>query len=122
MLKSKFFLNLNQISAFTPRKINSLNSMFYFKELILRGVGYKFAVLNSTLYLRLGYSHYISVQIPAGLTAKTRKDRLVVFGHNLSLVSTFSSLIRSLRLPDSYKFKGVSFSSEPVVVKVGKQR
>lgn len=95
---------------------------FYFRELLLRGVGFKFAVLKNFLFARLGFSHYLSIQIPTTLNVKIRKDRLLVFGSNLNQVMTFSKLMRDIRPPDSYKFKGVSYAVEPVVVKVGKQR
>lgn len=120
MLKSNFLFK-NKLLSFKPTT-NQNFSNFFFRELLLRGVGFKFAILKNTLFLRLGFSHYIAVDIPTNLQVRVRKDRLVVFGSNLVCVSTFCSLIRDLRPPDSYKFKGVSFATESVVVKVGKQR
>ena len=126
MLKNKFLNTVlnTRLVFLKPNFSKSIKNsdQFFFRELLLRGVGFKFAILENSLFLRLGFSHYISLPIPISITAKARKDKLIIFGSSLQEVSSFAALVRGFRAPDSYKFKGVSYTNEPVIVKVGKQR
>jgi large subunit ribosomal protein L6 len=107
---------------FAKFKVKFDINKFYFQELKLRGVGLRALVVHQQLFLRLGYSHYIVFNIPETIFIKTKKDRLLVFGNSKVDVTTFSSKIRHLRLPDVYKSKGVSYSTELFINKLGKQR
>lgn len=94
----------------------------YFVELMLKGIGYRGFVVGNSLFLQLGFSHLLVYKFPSSLTIKCKKTKILVFGSDLNLVTQVASEIRNLRSPDSYKGKGILYSNEQLVLKVGKQR
>ncbi|MEK6733805.1 MAG: 50S ribosomal protein L6 [Pseudomonadota bacterium] len=93
------------------------------KILEINGVGYKAAVNGNILTIYLGYSHDIKYIIPSGITIKCPKPTQIdIFGFDKQLVGEVAALIRSLRKPEPYKGKGVKYSDEVIVRKVGKKK
>lgn len=131
MSKSFFLTSKSELKPVLSRlrfeaksnKVGSENMpMLYFRELRLKGIGYRCVVFGSKLFFKLGFGHYILCPIPKGLNVRSKKDRLVVFGSPLSRVSAFSSQLTKLRSPDAYKAKGISDVRFTPVTKVGKRR
>lgn len=96
------------------------------KKLNLKGVGYKvFPVENTSIkliHLKLGYSHSIYLKIPESLTVYCYKsDKIFLFGNDYNSVSSTSALIRSCKIPEPYKGKGISYSNETIKLKEGKK-
>jgi len=114
----KSFINiLNSISN------DRLRADGFVSEVMLFGVGFRFAPFNeSTLMLSLGYSHEIFLLLGGNLRFKILKQYLAIFGHNRVLTTQATAKIRSLRVPDVYKGKGVRYLNEVVVQKKGKQK
>lgn len=93
------------------------------KVLEINGVGYKAAVNGKVLTVFLGYSHDIKFIIPQGIEIKCPKPTQIdIFGYDKQLVGEVAALIRSLRKPEPYKGKGVKYSDEVIVRKVGKKK
>ncbi|MGB4192186.1 MAG: 50S ribosomal protein L6 [Rickettsiales bacterium] len=93
------------------------------KVLEINGVGYKAAVSGNILTIFLGFSHDIKFIIPKGIEIKCPKPTQIdIFGHDKQLVGEVAALIRSLRKPEPYKGKGVKYSDEVIVRKVGKKK
>ena len=93
------------------------------KILEINGVGYKAAVNDNILTMFLGYSHDIKYMIPKGIDIKCPKPTQIdIFGHDKQLVGEVAALIRGLRKPEPYKGKGVKYSDEVIVRKVGKKK
>jgi len=93
------------------------------KILEINGVGYKAAVNDNILTMFLGYSHDIKYIIPKGIDVKCPKPTQIdIFGHDKQLVGEVAALIRGLRKPEPYKGKGVKYSDEVIVRKVGKKK
>src|SRR5690554_4693089 len=116
LLKS-FISILNSVSNDRLR-INGFVS-----EVMLFGVGFRFTPFNeSTLMLSLGYSHEIFLLLGDNLRFKILKQYLAIFGHNRVLTTQTTAKIRSLRVPDIYKGKGVRYLNEVVAQKKGKQK
>lgn len=93
------------------------------KILDINGVGYKTAVKGNVLTMFLGYSHDINYIIPAGIEIKCPKPtQIEVFGYDKQQVGQVAALIRSLRKPEPYKGKGVKYSDETIIRKVGKKK
>jgi large subunit ribosomal protein L6 len=92
------------------------------RALVINGVGYRAEVQGKALILSLGYSTDFGVAIPEGLTAvvESNGQKVVVSGHDRQLVGKFASEIRSLRLPEPYKGKGIRYEDEKIRKKVGK--
>jgi large subunit ribosomal protein L6 len=91
------------------------------KKLIIEGIGFKADAKGDTLHLALGFSHPITIKIPAGLTIKTEKGAISISGANKELVGEFAARIRSLKKPEPYKGKGIHYDNEVIRRKQGKR-
>jgi large subunit ribosomal protein L6 len=94
----------------------------YEKVLEIKGVGYKAQVKGGKIIFSLGYSHPVEFVLPEGISAKTdsKQTQLTLEGIDKQLISQVAANIRDLRLPDSYKGKGVRYAGEMVKLKAGK--
>ena len=93
------------------------------RTLEINGVGYKAAVANNILTVFLGFSHNIKYLIPSGIEIKCPKPTQIdIFGFDKQQVGQVAALIRELRKPEPYKGKGVKYSDEVVIRKVGKKK
>ncbi len=106
------------------------------KNLEIIGVGYKVEQIGSGILLALGYSHQIFFHPPEGITiiAETPKRKvqadgtpnqlltgyIKVQGADKQLVGQVAAKIRSFKIPDVYKSKGIRYSDERVHIKAGK--
>lgn len=93
-----------------------------YKKLKLSGVGFRvnFIELNglSLLKLDLGFSHSVYYKIPKDiLISVTSPVKFIVSGNSSDRVSEVSSIIRKLKIPESYKGKGILYEDEEVVLK-----
>ncbi len=92
------------------------------RELEIIGVGYRAAVKGQVLELTLGYSHGVSYQLPAGVSAEVAKDgRVILTGADRVALGQCASDIRSFRPPEPYKGKGVKYAGETILRKEGKR-
>jgi large subunit ribosomal protein L6 len=92
-------------------------------NLELSGVGYRAAVQGSKLVLQLGYSHDVEYPIPQGITVKCDKPTSIsITGPSKQQVGQMAAEIRSYRVPEPYKGKGVIRVGEFVVRKEGKKK
>ena len=100
------------------------------KELDIIGIGYKAEMRGKHLTLSLGYSHPVEVQVPEGIQIKVERGTraiqnyvatLVISGIDKYQVGQIAADIRSSRVPDSYKGKGIRYAGEFVKLKVGKK-
>jgi len=91
------------------------------KALEFEGVGYKANVKGEELELNLGYSHPILMKIPAGLIVKIEKNIIKISGIDNELIGQFASEIKSKRLPEPYKGKGIKYPGEIIRRKAGKK-
>jgi large subunit ribosomal protein L6 len=94
----------------------------YQKVLEIIGVGYKAQVIGDKIVLTLGYSHPIEFQLPEGIKASVDAKQTVITltGIDKHKLGQVAANIRSLRLPDSYKGKGIRYSGEYLKLKAGK--
>lgn len=91
------------------------------RNLEIHGVGYRVALKGTDLELSLGFSHPIHYPAPEGITFEVpAPNRITVRGANKELVGQVAAEIRSKRLPDPYKQKGVRYEGEIVRKKAGK--
>jgi large subunit ribosomal protein L6 len=92
-------------------------------NLELSGVGYRASVQGSNVVLQLGYSHDVTYPIPEGIVVKCEKPTSIsITGSNKQKVGQMAAEIRSYRLPEPYKGKGVIRAGEFVVRKEGKKK
>ena len=93
------------------------------KELDIIGVGYKAQLQGTKLVLQTGYSHPVEVE-PPNKETKIEVDKtqthITITGISKQTVGDLAAYIRSVRLPEPYKGKGIKYSDERIRRKVGK--
>lgn len=93
------------------------------KKLLLVGVGYRAQADSNKLNLTLGYSHPIEYKIPDGIKIETpSQTEIVIKGIDKQKVGQVSAEIRSFRLPEPYKGKGIRYSDELIQLKETKKK
>ena len=93
----------------------------YSKKLELVGVGYRAEIKGKKLQLLLGYSHPILFLPPEGIKIETpAQTNILISGIDKQLVGQVAAKIRSFRLPEPYKGKGVKYEGEYIRRKAGK--
>lgn len=91
------------------------------KELEINGVGYRVAKQGNNLNLTLGYSHPVIFEAPAGITFDVpNQNQIIVRGIDKELVGQTAAVIRTKRLPEVYKGKGIKYADEVIRRKEGK--
>jgi large subunit ribosomal protein L6 len=93
----------------------------YARKLELVGVGYRAELKGKKLQLNLGYSHPILFAPPEGIKIETpSQTNITISGIDKQLVGQVAAKIRSFRLPEPYKGKGVKYEGEFIRRKAGK--
>jgi large subunit ribosomal protein L6 len=95
------------------------------KELELVGVGYRVNNTGQVLELSLGYTHNIYIQLPDEVKVETKTERnknplIILESVDKQLIGLICAKIRSFRMPEPYKGKGVKFVGELIRRKSGK--
>ena len=91
----------------------------------LVGVGYRATNQGQMLDLVLGYSHHVVFELPAEIKVATRQDKgqnpiITLESHDKQLIGQITAKIRSLRVPEPYKGKGIKYVGETLRRKAGK--
>lgn len=97
----------------------------YKKELELVGVGYRVTNTGQVLDLSLGYTHNIYFQLPKEVKIETKTERnknplIILEAADKQLLGQICAKIRSFRMPEPYKGKGIKFVGEEIRRKSGK--
>lgn len=93
------------------------------KELDIVGIGYRAEMKGKGMVVfTLGYSHPIEFPLPTGIEVgiDPKQTHLTVSGIDRQKVGQVAADMRSLRVPDPYKNKGVRYSDERLKKKAGK--
>ena len=91
------------------------------KELEINGVGYRVQKQGTGLNMTLGYSHTVEVEAPAGITFDVpSQTEIIVKGADKELVGQTAAVIRTKRLPEVYRGKGIKYADEVIRRKEGK--
>lgn len=90
-------------------------------RLYLKGLGFK-ANFNSsnTLILKLGYSHTINIKTNIKVNI-INSTVLICYSNNLNELTQFASLLKSYKIPEPYKGKGIFYENEIILKKHGKR-
>lgn len=101
-------------------------STVIYKKLSLVGVGYKAHLVElntgNLIHFKLGYSHSIYFKIPEKVNIKANKNsKLFVSGQDLNYITQIAALLRSYKVPEPYKGKGIVDSDETIKLKEGKK-
>lgn len=94
----------------------------YEKKLEAVGVGYRFALKGTDLVVTAGYSHPVEVKVPEGIKLEVPSNtELLVKGIDKQLIGEFAANVRKIRKPEPYKGKGIRYTDEHIIRKVGKK-
>ena len=95
----------------------------YEKTLELVGVGYRALLKDKELSLQLGFSHDIKFDIPENIKITIEKQTILkISGSDKQLVGAVTSKIKSYRLPEPYKGKGIKEVGQYILRKEGKKK
>lgn len=93
----------------------------YERALELIGVGYRATKSGQKLVLNVGYSHPVEIVPEQGIEIEVPSNtKVIVKGIDKERVGAIASNIRSVRLPEPYKGKGIRYEGEYVRRKEGK--
>ena len=95
----------------------------YVKTLEIQGVGYRSEVTGTKITLAVGFSHKVTLDIPAGVTLvqdAQNANILHISGIDAQQVGEFAGKIRAVKTPEPYKGKGIRYVGEYVRRKAGK--
>lgn len=100
-------------------------SQGYSKTLELVGVGYRVSNQGNIVEFSLGYTHPIFIQLPAEIKVETKSERnqnpiITLETADKQLLGLVCAKIRSFRMPEPYKGKGILFKGEVIRRKSGK--
>jgi len=108
------------IRALAANAVKGLDEGFK-KELEIEGIGYKAQVQGRIVTFNLGYTNQIDFPMPEGIDIKVEKQtKILVTGYDKQKVGQVAADIKTLRIPDVYKGKGIKYAGEILRKKVGK--
>ncbi len=95
------------------------------KTLELVGVGYRASNQGQILELSLGFTHNVFIQLPSEVKLETKTERnknplIILESADKQLLGQVCTKIRSFRMPEPYKGKGIKFEGEVIRRKSGK--
>ncbi len=91
------------------------------KNLEIFGVGYRAQKKGNTLVMSLGFSHEVVFPEPQGIKIEvTDQLKIKIQGIDRQLVGQVAANIRSLKMPEPYKGKGIKYNTETIRRKAGK--
>ena len=124
-------VNYKQKQAFHGLYRSLVNNMVvgvsegYTKTMELIGVGYRVSNQGNLVEFSLGYTHPIFIQLPKEVKVETKSERnqnpiITLESCDKQLLGLICAKIRSLRMPEPYKGKGILFQGEVIRRKSGK--
>lgn len=91
------------------------------KKLEINGVGYRAQKQGNKLVMNLGYSHQVEMEAPTGITFDVpNQNEVIVKGIDKELVGQVAADVRTKRLPEVYRGKGIKYDYEVIRRKEGK--
>lgn len=98
----------------------------YFKDIVIKGVGFRAALKGKILTLNLGYSHPIDFNVPDTIKITVAEDgnknpTLKIEGCDKQLVGAVAAELKHYYKPEPYKGKGVHIVGENYRRKEGKK-
>lgn len=92
------------------------------KDIEIHGVGFRASKAGQVLNLQLGFSHPINFKVPDLVQFSVDPKQTLIFLScpDRELLGITAAKIRSLRLPEPYKGKGVRYVGEQILRKAGK--
>lgn len=119
--RSKFSTHTSKVLL---EKIFRALQIPYRRKLFVTGVGFKFSLRYgkiTVLQMKLGYSHDIFIKVPSEINiACLNGTKLMLSGCSPNKIEALAAYIRSFKVPDNYKGKGIHLEHEKIRLKDGK--
>lgn len=104
-------------------KLKLKETQYKFKSILtLKGIGFKVLIKKNKLFLKLGFSHYISIKIPTKLNIYIKGNKILLISNNFIFLKQYINFIKNFKKPDSYKGKGLYINNEIIKIKEGKKK
>ena len=125
------FLKIDKSLLFRNKIDSILTGLqtFYHKKLSLLGIGFRAWCYFDrekncqVLVIKVGLSRDVLIFVPVNIIILCLKPTLVfIKGFDKQAVSSIARQIISIKVPDSYKGKGIRYENELVCIKPGKQK
>jgi large subunit ribosomal protein L6 len=102
--------------------LNNFNKGFnqnYYYKLELDGVGFRFLdITENALILKVGFSDVVKFNLdPAVFAILLSNVELLLYSSNYDLLKSTSSSIKKIKVPDTYKGKGIKYFDETIRLK-----
>ena len=95
---------------------------FFSRKLKLSGIGYKAKYEDNILYLNIGYSHIIKLNIPNDIIINIPDSTsILVQGVSKHKVGQIAFSIKEKRIPEIYKGNGIKYDKEIIKLKSPKK-
>lgn len=92
------------------------------KQLEVTGTGYSVKQNGEDLEIKVGFSHPVLFKKVEGIKFKVEGNKkIVVSGSDKQKVGEIANKIRSIKIPDIYKGKGIKYVGEILRIKPGKK-
>lgn len=110
------------ISSLYEQKLQGV-SRGYFTYLRLFGVGYRVFLVKDILTFKLGFSHFVKIQIPASIRVFLPEPTLICFyGLDKNQVTQIAAKVQQIKPPSPYKGKGIRVLDAKIKLKIGKKK
>jgi large subunit ribosomal protein L6 len=128
--KDSLSLNLSSRSKHFPCSFRLFQKVLvgihlgFVLRLAFIGVGFRVEEINDGfLKLKLGFSHFVFIRIPSYIkVVAPKKTLLVLKSMDDHLLNEFALRVRSFKLPDVYKGKGITLKNQILILKEGKKK
>nr|BBC77677.1 ribosomal protein L6 [Nitzschia sp. NIES-3576] len=95
----------------------------FFLVLILKGIGYRAFIEKNKIILNLGYTHSIKIDIPENISINIEQNiKIQLSSIDKEKLGAFAAQIRSYRIPELYKGKGILYENEKILLKTVKTK
>ena len=95
----------------------------FFTYLKITGVGYRVFLTDNILTFKLGFSHFVKVQVPESVRVFLPEPTLVCFyGVDKNQVTQVAAKVQQLKPPSPYKGKGIRRLNTSLRLKPGKKK
>jgi len=127
-LRNNRLLNLKVSLLYVYVRALLLSATVGFRSALrVRGVGYRFGLYPTKIFIQAGYSHLLLKSLPffnmfQSMLINKKATLLAMKSHDLETIGTFFSMLRNLRKPDVYKGKGIRYQKELMIRKEGKKK
>lgn len=83
----------------------------FYVNMYLQGVGYRVWSYKKKLLFKIGYNHLIKFELPSTMQVYSKKYRFLLFGIHKQEVNSIAKRLFWLKVPDSYKGKGMRYAN-----------